>query len=148
MDCKILAEKLREEARGFDYIPRAGEETHVVTAAYDRLHEPSELVYWYLAAVGRKKRKLPPPPQAFSGILAHKIVSVSERARSLLELLIGSGKALLDKLFKTSKSRSELVATFLAILALAKSRNLAVDTVDGKVTATLIKSEWEGELEF
>ncbi|MDR3344065.1 MAG: segregation/condensation protein A [Oscillospiraceae bacterium] len=141
-DCKMLADKLRAEAVGFDYLPRDGEPATVADMTYTRLHEASELLRWYFAAVGRKKRKLPPPAQAFSGILAHKIVSVGERARSLLEALAQNGKALLDKLLRTAGSRSELVATFLAILALAKSRNLHLEGEGGKVSAVLLKHEW------
>ncbi|MCL2024004.1 MAG: segregation/condensation protein A [Oscillospiraceae bacterium] len=141
-DCKMLADMLREQAKGFDYFTRGGQESYVADMTYQRLHEPSELVGWYLAAVGRKKRKLPPSAGAFSGIIAHKIVSVSGRVKSLLDYLIQKGSELLDKLLRSSKSRSELVATFLAILALTKSRNLVLEQHDGKITAKLLKSEW------
>jgi len=142
-DCKLLAEKLREEARGFDFLPREGEAAYVADMTYARLHEASELSRWYWAAVGRKRRKLPPPAQAFSGILAHKIVSVAERARALLALLAKGGKAMLDKLFRASQSRSELIATFLAILSLAKSRNLRLEGQDKKLRVVLLKEEWD-----
>lgn len=39
---------------------------------YTRLHEPSELYKAYVAAVGKGKRKLPPPVEAFSGIIAKR----------------------------------------------------------------------------
>jgi segregation and condensation protein A len=141
-DCKLLANKLRTSVGGFDYVPREGEPTIVADMTYNRLHESSELLRWYMAAVGRKKRKLPPPVQAFNGILAHKIVSVSEKARILLESFVKGGKTLLSKLFRTAQSRSELVATFLAILALAKSRNVRIEGEGAKVGAVLLKREW------
>ncbi|MDR0884511.1 MAG: segregation/condensation protein A [Oscillospiraceae bacterium] len=141
-DCQLLAGKLRAAAGGFDYLPRAGEPMTVADMTYTRLHEPDELLRWYWAAVGRKKRKLPPPAQAFSGILAHKIFSVGARASALLALLSEAGHALLAKLFRTSTSRSELVATFLAILALLKSRNVLVDGEIGQENITLLKKEW------
>lgn len=141
-DCKLLAERLRAAAGGFDLIPRAGEEAFVADRNYSRLHEPAELLLWYKAAVGRKRRKLPPPVQAFSGILAHKIVSVGETARALLRSLAEGGTVLLNRLFRGAKSRSALVATFLALLALAKSRNLALEGEGEKISARLLKSEW------
>ena len=44
---------------------------------YNRLHPSSDIVKGYISAVGRGKRRLPPSEQAFSGIVAHKIVSVN-----------------------------------------------------------------------
>jgi len=142
LDCKLLADKLRAAAEGFDFMPRAGEPAYVADMTYARLHESSELIGFYWLAVGRKQRKLPPPTQAFNGILAHKIVSVAERVKALFELLTKGSKVLLDKLFRASQSRSELVATFLAILALAKSRNLRLESENNQTRVVLLKTEW------
>lgn len=44
---------------------------------YNRVHPSEDIAKAYVSAVGRGKRKLPPSEQAFSGIVAHKIVSVN-----------------------------------------------------------------------
>ena len=72
-----------------------------------------------------------PPPQAFSGIVARRVVSVSSRIVHLLKRLYRSGKASYGSLFETSTDRSELVATFLAVLELVKAKRITVE--DGQV---------------
>ena len=79
-DCQLMAGKLAEQANGFNFFSREPQEIDV-DMTYTRLHEPSELYKAYMAAVGKGKRKLPPPVEAFSGIIAKKIVSVSSRDR-------------------------------------------------------------------
>ena len=44
---------------------------------YRRIHEPDCLIPAYLAAAGRGKAKIPPSKEAFEGIVARRIVSVS-----------------------------------------------------------------------
>ena len=40
---------------------------------YNRKHDPQDIVKGYIDAVGRGRRKLPPPESAFSGIIERKI---------------------------------------------------------------------------
>jgi len=124
-DCKRIAQRLSEMAQGFGYYSREPQ-TVPADMAYRRLHEPDELSAWYLSAVGKKKRRLPPPVEAFSGIIAHRIVSVAARIRYVLSALRGAGKQPFLALFRKSASRSELVATFLALLSLAKEKSVKV----------------------
>ena len=85
-DCQIMAGKLAEQADGFNFFNR---QPQVIESdmTYTRIHEPVELYKAYLAAVGKGKRKLPPPVEAFSGIIARKIVSVSSRFSYILRKL-------------------------------------------------------------
>ena len=91
-DCKLVAGQLQNQAKGFDFYSRPPEEIEV-DMTYTRIHEPFEIFKAYMAAVGKGKRKLPPPIEAFRGIVAHKIVSVSSRIGYII-----------DK-FKSKKSR-------------------------------------------
>lgn len=87
---------------------------------YTLTHPVRELLEAYFSATGRGKRRVPPPPAAFAGIVARRVVSVSSRIRFLLGFLSQRSRGLLDKLFSGSEDRSELVATFLAVLELVR----------------------------
>ena len=56
-------------------------------------HEPSCLIPAYLAAVGRGKAKIPPPKEAFSGIVTRRIVSVSSKIRLPVSVSFGPKSA-------------------------------------------------------
>lgn len=122
--CKLMAQKLSEETEGFDRFVREPSELEI-DYTYTRLHEETELLRAYLAAVGKKLRNLPPPVEAFREIVARKIVSVSSKFKSIFTRLgkVGSRKKLVS-LMQDSESRSDMVATFLAILELAKSKKV------------------------
>lgn len=125
-DCKYIAGKLKETQDGFDYQTREPEKIEA-DMTYTRIHDPADIFRAYIAAVGKGLRRLPPPVDAFKGIVAHKIVSVSSR----VDVIIGrfkSGKKLkFISFFENSESRSEMVATFLAMLAMIKAKRLSVE---------------------
>lgn len=125
-DCKLVAGKLRESSLGFDYQCREPEEIEV-DMTYTRIHEPVEIFKAYIAAVGKGLRKLPPPVEAFSGIVAHKIVSVTSRMEVIKSLFTKKKKYRFDDFFSQSESRSEMVATFLALLTMVKRKNIFID---------------------
>ena len=123
-DCQLMAGKLSEQTEGFDSFIREPSELEI-DYTYTRLHDESELLKAYLAAAGRKLRNLPPPVEAFKEIVARKIVSVSSKIKSIFTKLSSTGKkGKLITQMSDSKSRSDMVATFLAILELAKSRKI------------------------
>lgn len=141
-DCKYLAGKLEEQANGFGYFDREPEE-FPVDMRYTRLHEPYEIFKAYISAVGKGKRRLPPPVDAFTKIVAHRIVSVASRISFLLDRLTGRGKQKFVSLFEQSESRSEMVATFLAVLSLAKAKRVTIEG-DGEQTVIELKESSEG----
>lgn len=125
-DCQIIAGKLSEQTAGFEKFIRKPEELEVDNT-YTRLHDESELLRAYLSAAGKKLRNLPPPVEAFKEIVARRIVSVGSKIRTIFQKLSISGKKeKLTSLISESQSRSDMVATFLAILELAKSRKINV----------------------
>ena len=81
---------------------------------------------YYLAAVGRGQRRLPPNVTPFTKIVAKKIVSVSTKIVFVIRKLVTGGKSKLNSLYKTARSRSELVATFLAVLELCKANRVEI----------------------
>ncbi len=125
-DCQIMAGKLKDEANGFDYLSKQPSKIEK-DMSYTRLHEPVEILNAYINAIGRGKRKLPPPVEAFSGIVAHRIVSVASRIDNVVKSLKKFRRKRFSSFFETATSRSEMVATFLALLSLAKDRKIRID---------------------
>lgn len=94
---------------------------------YNRKHDPGDIVKGYIAAVGRGKRRLPPPQSAFSGIMERKIVSVNSRIISVMRRLRKGSRVKYEELFYAAEGRGELVATFLAVLELVKGKRVKID---------------------
>ncbi|MDR1927593.1 MAG: segregation/condensation protein A [Oscillospiraceae bacterium] len=142
-DCQQLAGELRRRAKGFGFFARQP----VVLAAdvrYQRLHQPSELKDACVAALGKGKRRLPPPAEAFSGIVSHVIISVVSKYAFVFDWLRAHRQAPLSAMLETARSRSEIVATFLAVLSLVKAKRVAVLGSGADVVLTLQtkKEEW------
>ena len=95
--------------------------------AYQVVHDPSDLYSAYQDAVGRGKRRLPPPAKAFQAIVARRMVSVGSRVIHLLRSLYRTGRSTYLSLFESSADRGELVATFLAVLELMKAKRITMD---------------------
>lgn len=89
---------------------------------YTRPHSPQELLRAYFGALGRGKRRLPPPGEAFTDFVARRVVSVSSRIAVVLKHLYSSAAVGLRGLFAQSADRPEMVATFLAVLELIKDK--------------------------
>lgn len=108
---------------------------------YMHRHSTDELYNAYLAVLKRVKRRLPPPVTSFTGIVGHTIVSVSTKVINILRSLLRKRSLSYNNLFSTSKSRSEVVATFLAVLELAKNKRVNIkDEENGDVCIYLTKA--------
>lgn len=94
---------------------------------YNRKHETADISAAYVSAVGRGKRKLPPPANAFSGIVSKKVISVSSRIISVMRRLWHGRTIKYKELFEASSQKSELVATFLAVLELVKGKRVRIE---------------------
>lgn len=125
-DCKILAGKLAQMTDGFNYTARGFQESISPDNTYKRLHEPGELLSAYSLAAGKKLRRLPPPIDSFKTIVTKKIVSVGSKIDSIVSSLKKRKKRKLFDIYKEAKSRSDLVAAFLAILELAKNKTIYI----------------------
>ena len=136
-DCKLMAEKISRQADGFNHFCRETMEIEKSTR-YERVHETDDLLRFYLSAIGRGKRKLPPPIEAFTAIVTKKIVSVSSRISGIFSRLKSNSKNKFHSFFSDAKSRSEMVATFLAMLELIKAKKIQVsdDTENPEVIQT------------
>jgi segregation and condensation protein A len=138
--CKQMANKFGTMTDGFDYSVRPPEEIDV-DKRYQLVHGSGLLVDAYLSAVGRGIRKQPPPTTVFTKIVAKKIVAVSTRIVHVMRRLWKGNKMKLSAVFRESTSRSEMVATFLAVLELWKANRITVEGNGEDMTVKLNKGE-------
>lgn len=110
---------------------------------YNRQHPPEDIVKAYISAVGRGKRKLPPSEQAFSGIVAHKIVSVNSKIIHLMRRLRHGKKLEYHEIFEVCEGKSELVATFLATLELVKGKRIVIEGSGENAVVRMIENDRE-----
>ena len=76
---------------------------------------------------------LPPPTVNFKGIVGKEPYPVGKKAAQVVRRLIQHGILRLKKLFRGNRSRSEIVATFLAVLELCKTNSVTLeDDVNGE----------------
>ena len=123
--CRKIAELLSKQTDGFDKFIKAPSKVELPKT--DELVHPKEVLFdAYISAVGRGQRRLPPNTDAFAKIVAKKIVSVSTKIVFVMRNLITKGPQRLAKLYNSAKSRSELVATFLAVLELCKANRVHI----------------------
>ena len=98
------------------------------------------------AVLSRLGNKLPPPVSAFQGIVGREPYPVADKAGEIIRRLIQFGVTRFRALFKGSRSRSEVVATFLAVLELCKARRLLLAGTETDCTVTCTQEE--GTVEF
>jgi segregation and condensation protein A len=116
-----------------------------VDHTYHYQHDKQDLVRAYANMAERSEKKLPPPTTAFEGIVGVEPYPVTTKAAQILKKLLGGAASKLRQLFRGNKSRSELVATFLAVLELSKLRSIYLGTdAYGETTITYLKMPDEG----
>ena len=123
--CQQMAQKLGTMTDGFDSFIRKPEELDF-EQTYEIVHKSDTLYLAYLAAVGRGQRRLPPSVAPFTKIVAKKIVAVSTKIVFVIRNLWRGGSKKLSSLYSTAQSRSELIATFLAVLELCKANRVEI----------------------
>jgi segregation and condensation protein A len=138
--CKEMAQKLSQMSDGFGCFTREAMKIKS-DKSYRRTHDSDELVSAYLAAVGRGRRRLPPPTDSFKPLVAKPFVTVSSKIVYVLRNLWSGKSVRFRSLFTGSKNRSELVATFLAVLELVRARRVALDDSQGDMTVKVCKEE-------
>ena len=100
---------------------------------YEYKHDPMDLLRALDAIAERSANQLPPPTMNFVGIVGKEPYPVARKAGEVLRQLLLRGMERLKNLFKGNRSRSEIVATFLAILELCKTNTVSLeDDVNGE----------------
>ena len=94
---------------------------------YRYRHVPEDMLRTLDEIAERNQRRLPPPTVNFRGIVGKEPYPVTRKARELVRTLVLRGIQRLKNLFKGNRSRSEVVATFLAILELCKTNSVSLE---------------------
>ena len=134
-------------AVGRDYITKVPE--HIpVNKTYRYVHKGEDLLRAMTAVLERADHKLPPPMAAFEGIVGREPYPVADKAGEILQRLVRFGVTRFRSLFHGNRSRSEIVATFIAVLELCKARRLRLAGSESDCTVTCTEGQGEEKLEF
>lgn len=104
---------------------------------YRYLHDKKDLILALAAMEEREARMLPPPAANFRGIVGTEPYPVTVKAAEVLRSLLSHGVTRFLSLFRFNKSRSEIVATFLAVLELCKLKSISVEQTDTEEDLTV-----------
>ena len=114
---------------------------------YRYRHDRDDLRRALLSLQERTEAKLPSPVNPFAGIVGREPYPVERKAAELLKGLIAAGRQKLKSLFSGSRSRSEVVATFLSVLELCKLRSVEITEREGELEVAYIKMPEESEVQ-
>ena len=106
---------------------------------YRYRHEASDLLRAFEAISERSRAQLPPPRASFEGIVGREPYPVTKKTAELLKKLVLRGVSALRRLFKGCRSRSEIVATFLAVLELCRTNVAELSEEGGETSLRLLK---------
>lgn len=93
---------------------------------YKKNHTLDELYGAYNSVLLRAKRRIPPSVSSFTKVVGRKIVSVNSKIVFILKNLLRKKENSFKAIICKSKSKSEVVATFLAFLELIKADRIKV----------------------
>ncbi len=121
-------------------------ERPVIPFDYSKITAENLLIS-YKVSYMKLERKLPPPKTSFEGIVGHERVSVKSRVKDIWKRLIKKGKTKFMDLFRGVKSRSEAVASFIAVLELIKLKKIMVEDEGKEIEIKRIAEEEEFSLD-
>ena len=132
---------------GRDYLTKVPESIQP-DKTYCYVHEKEDLFKAVTAVLSRTDNKLPPPVAAFQGIVGREPYPVNDKAGEIIHRLLKFGITRFRALFKGNRSRSEVVATFLAVLELCKAHRVRLAGTEEDCTITCTQEESENLPEF
>ena len=115
---------------------------------YRYQHTTDDLQFALNEISERNQRKLPPPTGNFKGIVGREPYPVAKKAVEVVRQLVLRGVEKLKNLFKGNRSRSEIVATFLAVLELCRTSSVSLeDDVSGENPSVKLLDEEKARIE-
>ena len=148
MKIKAVVPMLDDRYRyGRDYLTKVPEAIQP-DKTYHYVHDREDLFRAVTAVLGKTDNKLPPPVAAFQGIVGREPYPVADKAGEIIQRLLNFGITRFRALFKGSRSRSEVVATFLAVLELCKARRVRLAGTEEDCTVTCTQDEGDSQVEF
>jgi len=94
---------------------------------YDYTHPKDDILNAMLSVSGRSQRKLPPPIVSFTEIVKHEPFPVETKVGEIIKSVFKRGVERFSNFLSKVKSRSEVVAAFLAVLELLKNNKLTLE---------------------
>ena len=132
---------------GRDYLTKVPEAIQP-DRTYRYVHQKEDLLKAMTAVLSRTDNKLPPPVAAFQGIVGREPYPVADKAGEILHRLVQFGVTRFRALFRGNRSRSEVVATFLAVLELCKAHRVRLAGTEEDCTVTCTREEDADAVEF
>lgn len=124
--CKLLAGILAKSYVGGDVFVRKPEPIPV-DKTYTREHDAGILLDAYLGLSEKARSEKPINAKIFQPLVSHKVVSIGTKIVYILKRLYTCGVCDLSHIYDGMQSKSERVATFLAILELTKSGRIVLN---------------------
>lgn len=106
---------------------------------YQYRHDKADLLEAMAAMAERSERMLPPPVSNFAGIVGAEPYPVTKKAAEILRRLLARGVYRFRALFQGSRSRSEIVATFLAVLELCRLKSVKIEETEEDENVTFLQ---------
>ena len=139
-----LIQSLAERQRGDAYARiRKLTERMKRGKVYEYDQEPGDLVIAMQEVLDRRGQAETPPLRAFDEIVKREPYPVERKAKELVERLKRNGITRFLLLFRGSRSRSELVATFMAVLELCRNHIIRLAGSAADCTVTCQETEEE-----
>ncbi len=113
---------------------------------YKYFHEPSDIYDAFMRVIERDREALASLTAPAVPVPSRIIYSVSGKAKEIMDKLDGPARLRVDSLFEDCKSRSEMVATLIALLELCKIGNILISGEGEKMTVS--RTGNIGELSF
>jgi segregation and condensation protein A len=120
---------------GRDYITRPPQPLPKMRT-YRYVHQPEDLRRAMMEVLQRADAPQAPVINAFDGIVGHEPYPVQDKIKEVLSRVLHAGITRFRALFRGSRSRSEIVATFLAVLELCKGRRIYLAGTETDCTVT------------
>ena len=124
--CKCLAQILAKTYAGGEIFVRKPVQIPV-DKTYTREHDPMILFEAYLGLSEKARSEKPINAKLFQPIVSYKVVSVGSKIVYILKRLYTVGVCDLSHIYDGMQTKSERVATFLAILELTKSGRIVLN---------------------
>lgn len=142
---KEMSEEMSERGeKGQDFITKPPEPL-AADNTYRYEHDKDDLIRSIITLFTRSERRMPPPIASFEGIVGREPYPVQQKTEEIIKSLIKNGIMRIKSLFKGSKSRSEVVATFVSILELCRRRAINLAGDDENCTVTYIGEGGESD---
>ena len=136
---KVLPQLEEDFQHGQDYLTKTPE---VLTPDRNvRYGHSGQDLYRIMVNILRRGGDKVPPMNAFQGIVGREPYPVAQKAGEVLRRLLELGSAGLRALFRQARSRTEVVATFLAVLELCKNHRLHLSGDGADCTVTYVENQ-------